>query len=134
MKLQHYPPDPGRSPEEICQDYDIGLALEQPEVFIRDICLCYKPFTYLIAGLAIAATMTRGQKLLVEDIGDAGLLYEPGDVESLAAGLTTWMTNPAKLQQAKLTAWNAAVRRWHWEHPLERGALLAAVERVIGKP
>jgi hypothetical protein len=48
--------------------------------------------------------------------------------------LRTWCLDREKLHRAKQAAWSAAVRRWHWEHPLERGALLGAVEQVIGKP
>jgi hypothetical protein len=46
--------------------------------------------------------------------------------------LTRWSQDEARLLRAKTAAWQAAARRWHWEHPLERGALLQAVTRVLG--
>src|SRR5204862_58451 len=50
-----------------------------------------------------------------------------------ALGLTA---RPATLPlrgcpQARDASWHAARTRWHWEHGLERGALLAAVARIV---
>ena len=43
-------------------------------------------------------------------------LVPPGDVDALAAAFARWAADPAALDCAKRTAWQAAVRRWHWEH------------------
>ena len=59
--------------------------------------------------------------------------YVPGDVASLAAGLRRWAEDKSRLARAKGAAWVAARRRWHWEHPEERGALLEAVAKVLGR-
>jgi glycosyltransferase involved in cell wall biosynthesis len=131
LTLRSYPPDPHRSPEEICLTYDVGLALEQAHVLNRDLCLCNKPFTYLIAGLAVAATDTRGQRPLIQDLGEGGFLYKPGDVATFATGLRRWAHDDLALVRAKRAAWEAAKRRWHWEHPQERGAMLDAVAKVL---
>ena len=37
------------------------------------------------------------------------------------------------LLAAKQAAWNAAARRWHWDHPEERGKALALVRRALGE-
>jgi hypothetical protein len=68
---------------------------------------------------------------LAQDLGPGALLYPAGDVAALAAGLRRWAEDRALLARAKQTAWEAAVRRWHWEHPEERGALLQAVASVV---
>jgi hypothetical protein len=39
--------------------------------------------------------------------------------------------DPARLECAKRAAWDAARRRWHWEHPLERGRLQELVRRAL---
>jgi hypothetical protein len=32
---------------------------------------------------------------------------------------------------ARGAAWAAAMRRWHWEHPLERDALVGTIESAL---
>ena len=124
-------------PDEIverCNGWDVGLAMENRTPLNRDLCLTNKIFTYPLAGMAIAATDTTAQRQLAPEFGEGAFLYPPGDSAALAAGLRRWACDPATLVRAKKASWEAAQRRWHWEHPLERGALLDAVERAIGKP
>ena len=117
---------------ESCRGYDVGLALEQAHVFNRAICLTNKAFTYMLAGLAVIFTDTPGQRPLALDLGNAALLYQPGDAETLAAGLKRWAESKELLGAAKMAAWESAKRRWHWQHAEERGALLQAVAGVVG--
>jgi glycosyltransferase involved in cell wall biosynthesis len=119
---------------EVSQGYDVGLALEQPHVLNHDLCLSNKAFTYMLAGLAVAMTDTRGQKPLALDMGAGAVLYRPGDVKALAEKLQCWAKDKSRLARAKAAAWEAARRRWHWDHPLERGALIRLVESVVGCP
>ncbi len=115
----------------LCAGYDVGLAVESPHVLNRDLCSPNKPYTYLLAGLAVVLTDTAGQRPLAADLGEGALTYRPGDVGALAAGLRRWAEDKTALGAAKVAAWRAAGRRWHWEHPAERGALLEAVEGVL---
>jgi hypothetical protein len=85
----------------------------------------------MLAGLAVVFTDTPGQRPLAEDLGNAALLYSPGNVAALAAGLKRWAEDKQQLLAAKHSAWDAACRRWHWHHDEERGALLQAVENVL---
>jgi glycosyltransferase involved in cell wall biosynthesis len=127
---------PNRPPDEMidaCRGADVGLALETGRPLSRQLCLTNKVFTYILAGLAVAVTDTDGQRPVAEDLGEGAVLYKPGDVAALAAGLRRWADEGDALAQAKRTCWEAARRRWHWEHPAERGALLAAVARVLGE-
>jgi glycosyltransferase involved in cell wall biosynthesis len=116
-----------------CRGYDVGLALEQGQVLNRALCLTNKAFTYMLGGLAVAFTDTLGQRPLARELGEGAILYTPGDVGALADGLARWARDKTALVRAKHAAWEAARRRWHWEHPAERGALLAAVARALGK-
>jgi glycosyltransferase involved in cell wall biosynthesis len=118
---------------ESCRGHDVGLALEREPPPNRALCLTNKAFTYILAGLAVVLTDTPGQRLLARDLGEGALLYPPGDVEALAAGLRRWAEDKAALRRAKAAAWEAARRRWHWEHPDERGVLLEAVAKVLGR-
>ena len=79
----------------------------------------------------MALTDTPGQRPFGNDLGWGALLYQPGDVWTLAEGLKRWADNPAMLSRAKEAAWEAARRRWHWEHEQDRGALVALVEHTV---
>jgi glycosyltransferase involved in cell wall biosynthesis len=111
---------------------DVGLALEQPSTVNRDICLTNKIFTYLLAGNAIVATATKGQRPLMEQITGAGFCFEPvepGDVEALAQRLRTWCERRDSLVDARLQAWDWGTRRFNWE--CERQKFIAVVEKVL---
>ncbi len=135
LRLKLHDPEPPDRMIELCAAYDVGLALEQAHVLNRALCLSNKPLTYLLAGLAIAFTDTPGQRPLAEDIGRGGsqdaLIYPPGDADALAAGLARWARKPAALAAARAASWRAARNRWHWHHPLERGALLQTVASAL---
>jgi glycosyltransferase involved in cell wall biosynthesis len=126
----HEPASPD-SMVELCRGYDVGLALEQPQVFNRAVCLTNKAFTYMLAGLAVVFTDTPGQRQLALDMGEGAFLYLSGDVKALATGLKRWAHNKALLVRAKAAAWEAAKRRWHWQHPQERGRLVDAVSKAL---
>jgi hypothetical protein len=79
----------------------------------------------------VAFTDTPGQRVLALDLGPGALLYPPGQPASLAEGLRRWAESGDLLRRAKIAAWEAAKRRWHWEHAQERGALLAAVAGAL---
>jgi hypothetical protein len=119
---------------ELCRGFDVGLALEQvDDSRSRALCLSNKAFTYILAGLAVVFTDTPGQRRLALDLGPGALLYKPGEVRVLADGLKAWAEDEARLLAARKTAWAAACRRWHWQHPEEEGALLRAVEHVFNR-
>ena len=114
-----------------CRPYEIGLAVEQPGVLSRDLCLTNKALTYPLAGLATVVTTTAGQRAFAADLDAGALAYAPGDVRALASGLRRWFDDPGLLTCARRAAWAAAARRWHWEHPLERDALAGTLEALL---
>jgi glycosyltransferase involved in cell wall biosynthesis len=129
--FQHDPAPPGQM-VALCEGYDVGIALETADVANRVVSLSNKALTYPLAGLPAAITDTPGQRELARDLSEGAIVAAPGDVAALAAGLRRWAGDRALLARARAAAWEAARRRWHWEHPDERGALLGAVERVLG--
>ena len=133
LKLVHHDPAPPDAMIELCAGYDVGLSLEQGHVRNRELCLTNTAFTYMLAGLAVAVTDTTGQRPLAESLGEGAILAPPGDIDGLARGLARWAHDGDALARAKGAAWRAAARRWHWEHPRERGALLRAVEQVTAR-
>jgi hypothetical protein len=131
LRVIHEPPAPPDAMVDLSRGYDVGLALEQPVVRNRQIAQSNKLFTYLLAGNAIAMTDMPGQHALGVDLGDGAALVPAGDVEALAAVFARWAADPAALDRAKRAAWQAATRRWHWEHEAERGVLYRLVEKAL---
>jgi hypothetical protein len=131
LAIVHHEPAPPDRMVELCAPYDAGLSLEQPSVPNRDLCLTNKAFTYMLAGLPVVFTATSGQEPLAQALEEGALVYAPGDVAALARGLRRWADDRALLGRARRASWEAARRRWHWEHPLERGALLEAVAQTL---
>jgi hypothetical protein len=131
LRIIHAPPAPPDSMVDLSRGYDVGLALEQMRVKNHQIAQSNKLFTYLLAGNAIAMTDTPGQHALGVDVGAAAGLVAAGDIASLASIFARWANEPSTLECAKRASWQAAQRRWHWEHPLEQGALLDLVRRSL---
>ena len=122
------------SPDEmvaLAAEFEVGLAVEETKNVNRRICLTNKAFTYVLAGLAVVFTDTPGQRALAHDLGAGALLYPPGDAAALAKGLRNWASDKNILLAARKAAWEAARRRWHWEHSLERGVLLRALDSAL---
>ncbi len=115
----------------LAQPYDAGLACEEPYALNRRICLTNKIFTYLAAGVPVLLTRTPAQARLEPSLGDAAFGYECGDVQALARTLRLLAGDAALRRRSRAAARAAAADRWHWEHPEDRGALLAAVRAVV---
>ncbi len=131
VEVVHHPPAPPDAMVDLARGYDVGLALEQMTPRNRQLCVTNKAFTYMLAGVAVAISDTPGQHALGVDLGRAAALVAPGDVTALAAAFAEWARNPAALDCAKRTAWQAAGRRWHWEHECERGTLYRLVREAL---
>lgn len=103
--------------------FDVGLALERQENVGAALTVSNKIGTYLLAGLAIAATDTPGQREILEQIPSVGFLYPSGNPKLLAAGLRGWIENREALRSAQQASWEAARSRFCWD--LEQRKLLA---------
>ena len=124
-----HPPLPPDQMIRAAADFDVGLALEQPLSVNRDICLTNKIFSYLLAGNAIAATATTGQRAIVERIGKAGFLYAPTDIDALAEGLRRWCQDREELQHARREAWSWGTREFNWD--LEKKKFIKVVNAAL---
>jgi glycosyltransferase involved in cell wall biosynthesis len=129
--ILHEPPASPDEMVELARPYDVGLALEQATPRNRQLCLTNKAFTYILAGVPVVMTDTPGQRALAADLGCAAAVAAPGDVDGLAAALAMWAADSVRLDCAKRAAWDAASRRWHWEHPLEQGRLRELVRQAV---
>ena len=131
VTVTHAPPAAPDLMTDLARGFDVGLALEQAAPLNRRLCQTNKAFTYILAGVPVAMTDTEGQRPLAEDLGCAAVTAAPGDVDGLTQALLAWATDPARLECAKRAAWQAALRRWHWEHPLERGRVQDLVRSAL---
>ena len=127
--VHHSPADPDHIVDG-CRAFDIGLSLEPGHTLNNALSLSNKTLTYPLAGLAMVVTDTPGQRPLAADLGPDAIVYAPGEIQRLADGLRTWADDRRTLRRAQQASWEAARRRWHWEHPLERDRFLSAVEAV----
>jgi glycosyltransferase involved in cell wall biosynthesis len=116
----------------LARGFDLGLSGEEPTAINRCLCLGNKIFTYLAAGVPVLLSSTPAQARLGQDLGNAAIMYEPGDVRGLAERLSCFARGTRTRSQARLAARTAAARRWHWEHPEDRGALIEAVRAAVG--
>lgn len=95
--------------------FDVGLALERTDNVGAALTVSNKVGAYLLAGLALAATDTSGQREILEQVPSAGFLYPSGRPNGLATGLRRWIDNRDELRAAKCAAWNAARERFCWD-------------------
>jgi hypothetical protein len=128
LRIVHHAPEHPDTVVAGCRAFDVGLAVEQGVPLNRALGLPNKTLTYPLAGLAMVLTNTVGQRPVADDLGDDAVVYEPGEIDRLADGLLHWAGDRRALGRAKDAAWEAARRRWHWEHPQERTRFLSAVE------
>jgi glycosyltransferase involved in cell wall biosynthesis len=95
--------------------FDIGLALERTENVGAALTVSNKIGSYLLAGLAIAATDTEGQREVMGQIPAAGFLYPSGEPKLLAEGLRRWIDDRDALRLAQQASWDAARSRFCWD-------------------
>ncbi|HET7457547.1 MAG TPA: glycosyltransferase [Gemmatimonadaceae bacterium] len=106
--------------------HDVGLALEEPWNENRRLCVSNKLLTYLVAGNAVLASDTPGQRSVLDDAPGAAAVYAPGDLDGLTSIVRRLATDPAALASARRAAACAAARRFSWEH--DAPTLVAALE------
>ncbi len=97
------------------ESFDVGLALERPDHGNYSRTVTNKVFSYLLAGLAVAATDTAGQREVMSQIPGAGFLYPAGNARALADRLRDWFQNRRRLRSAQQAAWDAARARFCWD-------------------
>jgi glycosyltransferase involved in cell wall biosynthesis len=113
-------------------EHDVGFAGEPglAHSLNNALTVSNKLFMYLLAGLAVAATDTPGQRSVLASCPQAGGIYQPGDHRALAALLEGWQADPSALANARGAALEAARTRWNWER--ERELFLGRVAQTFG--
>jgi glycosyltransferase involved in cell wall biosynthesis len=120
VKLELHPQVDHDDLIESMGQFDVGLAIERIENVGAAFTVSNKVGSYLMAGLAIAATDTRGQREVLEQIPSTGFLYPSGKPELLANGLRKWVEDPHALRNAQQASWDSARRRFCWDIQQEK--------------
>lgn len=110
-------------------EHDIGFAGELPYCGNKDLTVSNKLFHCLLAGLAIVASDTAGQREIAQAAPGAVALYKPDDARALARELCAFLQSPEKLAAAKSAALAAAKDKLCWEK--QEKILLAAVSKAL---
>jgi glycosyltransferase involved in cell wall biosynthesis len=113
-------------------EHDIGFAGETPLMRNKDLTVSNKILYYLLAGLAVVASETAGQREVAEQAPGGVFVYRSGDAPALAARLDALLESADALRQAKAAALDAAERRFCWER--QEQALLESIKRALGPP
>jgi glycosyltransferase involved in cell wall biosynthesis len=110
-------------------EHDIGFAGETSAIRSRDLTITNKILYYLLAGLAVVASDTAGQREVAEHAPGGVLLYSPGDASALAARLDELLGSAEALRQTKSAALASAERTFCWER--QEGTLLDSIGRAL---
>jgi glycosyltransferase involved in cell wall biosynthesis len=122
------PVSPNQLIERAAQ-HDVGLALEPGDRLNNRIATSNKLFSYMLAGLALAATDVEGQSRILKEAEGAGFLYPSGSPEVLADKLNKWLDDPVALAQAKERSRFFGETRYCWE--IESAKFLEVIARVL---
>ncbi|MEO8276034.1 MAG: glycosyltransferase [Thermoanaerobaculia bacterium] len=110
-------------------EHDIGFAGERSDCRSRDLTVTNKILHYLLAGLAVVASETTGQREIAAQASGAVRLYPPGDQAALAGQINRLLGSADELATARAVALAAAERTYCWER--QEARLLEAVQKAL---
>ena len=102
--------------------------MEQPVSRNRLLTAPNKIFTYLLAGNAVIATDTPGQREVFQRAGSVGILYSPGNHEELAEKVNALLSDETELLRCKENSWTAGLKRFNWD--IEKEKFLQTIKQV----
>ena len=80
---------------------EIGLALEIPHAFNREICRTNKLYTYPLAGCYMFASRTKSQEHFLDEFPSTGVLIDLTDSTSIAAAIENAAQNQNALWERR---------------------------------
>jgi len=130
-RVHIHPLAPPREVLRAAADYDIGLVLTRPCCENHELAVPNKIYAYMMSGLAVGATSTRGHRSVLDGL-DVGFEYAPGNAAAFAAGVNGLVRDPAQLQRCRTEAFRLARTRFNWE--AEQRRLVEVIERLQKTP
>ncbi len=128
-QIRHLTRTPPDQLIERAAQHDIGLALEQAKSRNRDLCITNKIFAYLLAGLPVVATSTKGQRFVHQYASDAVRLCPVEDVDEVANQLLQWVRDTPDRKKAAAAACRVAENRFSWD--VEKETLVSTVRSTL---
>ncbi|HTI60951.1 glycosyltransferase [Mucilaginibacter sp.] len=107
-------------------EFDVGLALELDKPLNRDHTVTNKLFQYIVSGLPVIATNTKGQQEVIGKYG-GGVLIDMKDTDTTLPQLRELLNNPAQLLELRQQAIYAA-SQLDWEN--EKGKILNKINQL----
>jgi|SRR5665213_414997 len=95
-------------------EHQIGFAGESADSSNKDLTVSNKIFHYMLGGLAILASNTKGQAEIAANVTGISL-YRAGNPASLAEQLNSLLASPAKLEASMAASLTAAHETYCWE-------------------
>lgn len=114
----------------VIAEHDIGLALEVSSIASRDLTITNKILQYLNAGLAVIASDTAGQREVLAQAPNAGVIVDLRDTAQTARALDALLTDRALLTGSQRAARQLAENVYCWEK--EEAKLTATVATAVG--
>jgi glycosyltransferase involved in cell wall biosynthesis len=96
-------------------EHDIGLATEEYTPDSRNLTITNKILQYLLGGIAVLATDTKGQQEVAETADESVFLFRNKDKTSLVNMLNHLIDNKEVLQNARQKALNISSDYYCWE-------------------
>lgn len=113
-------------------EHDIGLVLTQPCCENHELAVPNKIYTYVLAGVAVGATATRGYRSVLPTMPHVGFDYQPGNHVELAERVTALAREPQRLRACRAEAFRLGRARLNWE--IEQRGLVDLVARLAPRP
>lgn len=110
-------------------EHDIGFAGEMKYCKNKDLTISNKILHYLLAGLAVVASDTTGQREVAAKTQDAVFLYPCGDFLALSQRLNGLIESPERMARAKFAALRSAEQTFCWER--QEDALLGSIRCAL---
>jgi glycosyltransferase involved in cell wall biosynthesis len=108
--------------------HDVGLVLTQPCCENHELAVPNKIYAYVMAGLAVGATATRGHRSVLKDMPGVFFDYPPGNPVALAECLNALVREPGRLRACRTEAFRLGRERFNWE--VEQARLVNVVDRL----
>ncbi|HEY2582758.1 MAG TPA: hypothetical protein VGI43_13170 [Mucilaginibacter sp.] len=117
-KMYFYEPVPADEIFTLASQFDIGLACETGFCLNNNMALSNKIFTYVLSGLAVAASNTPAQTGLMQQYPQTGEVYR--DATELSAILKQYNDNRELLYQTKKESFEIGQRELNWENESQK--------------
>lgn len=129
-RVHHLPPAP---PEELIERaamHDVGLALEPGDRRNNDIAVSNKLFAYLLAGLAVIASDTKGQRGILSKVSGVGHLISSNKSREISEILNGFLADKSNLNRTKIASRRISEEIFCWD--MERLKLVESINDLLG--